>query len=260
MPSLREPGSFSRHSRTSSLGRALGNLVSGAHLNSHNRPATSNNPNNNNNGFGGVYNGNNGALTPGAAPDTPTGVSATLSPLGGRRGSAGPLDGALLAAAAAASAQQASSARMENTPRVHEIPSSVLFGRQMRRGEVVATAVDDYMAILCAVCSCRSDRSPLGVAPGAHLSDGHLHLILVRRCSRAQYLRFLMEVARKGITEDTPVRFPFIEVQEATAFSIASRGGTLGHWNVDGELVRCRRLTGQVHMGLVEVFGRGIEI
>lgn len=39
-----------------------------------------------------------------------------------------------------------------------------------------------------AVMSCRNEKAPSGVAAHAHLADGHLHLILIRKCSRRQYL------------------------------------------------------------------------
>lgn len=40
-----------------------------------------------------------------------------------------------------------------------------------------------------AVMSCRNDKAPDGLAAHAHLADGLLHLILIRKCSRPSYLR-----------------------------------------------------------------------
>lgn len=39
---------------------------------------------------------------------------------------------------------------------------------------------------MAVVMPCRSDRSDLGLAPYAHMSDGIIHLILVRKCSAMQ--------------------------------------------------------------------------
>ena len=32
-----------------------------------------------------------------------------------------------------------------------------------------------------------------------HLSDGNIHLVMVRRCSRLQYLRFLLKLSSTGL-------------------------------------------------------------
>lgn len=46
-----------------------------------------------------------------------------------------------------------------------------------------------FHSIGAAVMSCRNDKAPEGVAAHAHLADGLLHLILIRECSRPDYLR-----------------------------------------------------------------------
>lgn len=46
---------------------------------------------------------------------------------------------------------------------------------------------------------CRSDKSTRGVARFGHLSDGNVHLVMVRKCSRLRYLRFLISMA-SGLT------------------------------------------------------------
>ena len=57
---------------------------------------------------------------------------------------------------------------------------------------------------MVAVSPCRSDMSARGLAPWAHLADGRLTLMLVRDCSRLQYLRFLASIPRAGAPEPTP--------------------------------------------------------
>lgn len=53
------------------------------------------------------------------------------------------------------------------------------------------TCQTKFHSIGAAVMSCRNDKAPEGVAAHAHLADGLLHLILIRECSRPDYLRFV---------------------------------------------------------------------
>lgn len=65
-----------------------------------------------------------------------------------------------------------------------------------------------FKGIMVVVTPCRSDRSTLGLLPYCHLNDGRLHLILIRDCSRLQYLKFLASIpvsgARLAILEELP--------------------------------------------------------
>lgn len=45
-----------------------------------------------------------------------------------------------------------------------------------------------FLSIGAAVISCRNERAPDGLVADAHLSDGFLHLILVKDCPHAMYL------------------------------------------------------------------------
>lgn len=46
----------------------------------------------------------------------------------------------------------------------------------------------EFNAIMAVVMPCRSDRSDSGLAPFAHMADGIIHLILVRKCTVLQVL------------------------------------------------------------------------
>ena len=46
-----------------------------------------------------------------------------------------------------------------------------------------------FQSVGAAIISCRNDKAPDGMAAYAHLADGNLHLILIRECTRVQYLR-----------------------------------------------------------------------
>ncbi|KAG0587968.1 hypothetical protein KC19_2G205600 [Ceratodon purpureus] len=114
-----------------------------------------------------------------------------------------------------------------------------------------------FHSIGAAVMSCRNEKAPEGVAAHAHLADGLLHLILVRECSRPDYLRQLLRLARRGAD---PFDFSFVEHYKTPLFTFLSHGDKESVWNVDGELLPARQLTGQVFRGLVTLFARGPEI
>lgn len=52
------------------------------------------------------------------------------------------------------------------------------------------TRLDSFHSIGAAVMSCRNDKAPDGLSAHAHLADGLLHLILIKSCSRPNYLRY----------------------------------------------------------------------
>lgn len=74
---------------------------------------------------------------------------------------------------------------------------------------------------MAVVMPCRSDRSDSGLAPFAHMADGSIHLIMVRKCSVAQYLRFLASIPRNGVI---PEDFPYVDAVDATAVRVQPIG------------------------------------
>lgn len=54
-----------------------------------------------------------------------------------------------------------------------------------------------FLAINGASMSCACPRSPKGLSPAAHLADGTTDLILVRKCSRFDFLRHLLRHTSK---------------------------------------------------------------
>lgn len=55
-----------------------------------------------------------------------------------------------------------------------------------------------FMAVNLAVVSLRNGKSPRGLCPASHLSSGHGDLVVVHRCGRLAFLRFLLGVAGGG--------------------------------------------------------------
>jgi hypothetical protein len=105
--------------------------------------------------------------------------------------------------------------------------------------------------------------------PGAHLADGRLTLVLVRRCGWAAYLRFLLLLSRRGL-EPGPGLPPFVSVLPASAVRVvappppstpsaaaASRRASV--WNIDGELAAAGDVLASVDRGALRVFARGVE-
>ena len=52
-----------------------------------------------------------------------------------------------------------------------------------------------------------NDMSTKGMIPDAHLADGVAHLLLVRKCGRFNFLRFLARLAHTG----THIHLPYVE-------------------------------------------------
>ena len=115
----------------------------------------------------------------------------------------------------------------------------------------------EITSLMVVVTPTRSDKAKGGIVPHAHLSDGRLHLIIVRKCTRAQFLRFLVSLSRGGVDE----RFDFVEVKEVEAWRLEelAPGARSSQWNVDGELMQTGFISARCHHGLVSVFGRGPE-
>lgn len=113
-----------------------------------------------------------------------------------------------------------------------------------------------FLSVGAAVISCRNERAPSGLVADAHLADGLLHLILIKKCSHALYLWHLTHLARKG---GSPLDFKFVEHHKTPAFAFTSFGKE-GVWNLDGEILQAHKLSAQVFRGLVSLFADGPEV
>lgn len=113
-----------------------------------------------------------------------------------------------------------------------------------------------FLSIGAAVISCRNEKAPDGLVADAHLSDGFLHLILIRDCHHALYLWHLTQLARKG---GNPMDFKFVEHHKTTAFTFTSFGDQ-SVWNLDGEMFEAHQLSAQVFRGLISLFAFGPEV
>ncbi|KAL0913429.1 hypothetical protein M5K25_016890 [Dendrobium thyrsiflorum] len=112
-----------------------------------------------------------------------------------------------------------------------------------------------FLSVGAAVISCRNERAPDGLVVDAHLSDGFLHLILVKDCPRPLYLWHLTKLTRRG---SNPLDFSFVEHHKTRAFTfVANHDSSV--WNLDGELFQACQVTVRACHGLINLFASGPE-
>ncbi|OMO98210.1 hypothetical protein COLO4_14061 [Corchorus olitorius] len=86
-----------------------------------------------------------------------------------------------------------------------------------------------FLSVGAAIMSNRNERAPDGLVADAHLSDGFLHLLLIKDCPHVLYLWHLTQLARKG---GNPLNFDFVEHYKTPAFTFTSLGKE-SVWNLD---------------------------
>ncbi|NXK02772.1 CERK1 kinase, partial [Herpetotheres cachinnans] len=141
-----------------------------------------------------------------------------------------------------------------------------------------------FLAINSVNMSCSCPRSPKGLSPAAHLADGSADLILVRKCSRFNFLRYLVRHRNQHDQFD----FSFVDVYRVKSFQFTSKLSednesnvtVMGKkrfgqfcrdhpacccnianstWNCDGETLDSSAIEVRVHCQLMKLFARGIE-
>ncbi|XP_061578222.1 ceramide kinase-like [Cololabis saira] len=158
-------------------------------------------------------------------------------------------------------------------------------GEETAEGEW-RTVRGKFLAINAASMCCACPRSPKGLSPAAHLADGTADLILVRKCSRLDFLRHLL----RHTSKDDQFDLTFVDVHRVLRFRFTPRhcqsdsdldlrelgkrqifsqicrdhpacGCTpaFGSWNCDGEILAHAAIDARVHSQLIRLFARGIE-
>ncbi|GAA57415.1 ceramide kinase [Clonorchis sinensis] len=88
------------------------------------------------------------------------------------------------------------------------------------------TFTGQFIAINAFLQSCRCMKAASGPSPWTHLGDGCLDLILVNKCTRKQFLQFLVRTANVSIQPSndcgrqqcSPFDLPFVRVERVCAF------------------------------------------
>lgn len=142
-----------------------------------------------------------------------------------------------------------------------------------------------FLAINLANMSCACPKSPNGLSPAAHLADGTMDLILVRKCSRFSFLRHLIRHTNGNDQFDLAFvevyrvkRFKFVpkysdeedgDIQEVSKnlfgqfcrdHPTCSSVQLASSWNCDGEIIEHAAIEVRVHCQLLRLFARGIEM
>ncbi|XP_068169854.1 ceramide kinase-like isoform X3 [Antennarius striatus] len=155
-------------------------------------------------------------------------------------------------------------------------------------GDSWRTIRGKFLAINAASMSCACPRSPKGLSPAAHLADGTTDLILVRKCSRFDFLRHLL----RHTSKDDQFDLTFVEVHRVRRFCFTPRhcqsdsdleldlrengkrqifrqfcrdyptcgcAPAYSSWNCDGEILTHTAIDVRAHCQLIKLFARGIE-
>ncbi|XP_032595876.1 ceramide kinase isoform X2 [Drosophila grimshawi] len=169
-------------------------------------------------------------------------------------------------------------------PRLFSLPlqpsDSYASSLSLRSGLQWKVIRGNFFMICGANITCACSRSPNGISRYSHLGDGCLDLILVRKTSLVNNLRFLLNTAgRAGDIRNLPFvevyrtrKFIFRTLTAATAEESPSIAGSrqpiaqsgsdtlsseYSSWNCDGEVVTDLDITMSSHCQLIDVFMRG---
>ncbi|XP_072257726.1 ceramide kinase [Pyxicephalus adspersus] len=177
----------------------------------------------------------------------------------------------------------------QSSKQLEEQQRAETYGLQHNEQEENWTTVKGkFMSINIVVMSCACPRSPKGLSPAAHLADGTADLILVRKCSRLNFLRHLIRHTKSNSDQ---FDFPFVDVYRIKTFQFTPKHseeddsestdlGNIGKknfaqictdhptcgcsqlnsvWNCDGETLEQTAIEMRVHCQLIRLFARGIE-
>ncbi|XP_064473230.1 ceramide kinase-like [Ornithodoros turicata] len=122
-----------------------------------------------------------------------------------------------------------------------------------------------FLSISCALMANRCARSSAGVAPTAHLGNGVMDVILVTQCSRLNFLKFLLAIAKSETR--SPFKYPFVHCFRTSSLEFVPKadnspqgsGKCTSTWQCDGELLSESALQVRCHRQLLRLFAFGIE-
>lgn len=127
---------------------------------------------------------------------------------------------------------------------------------QQQEEKLIAIELEGpFVGVNAAITACRCPQTRKGFSPANHLGNGCADLIVIKPCSRLQYLRYLL---RTGWTKKSPFELKYVEAFRCREFEfIAHRSSTASSWNVDGEVLNEYSIRVRVNNQLLRVFGTG---
>ncbi|XP_030373671.1 ceramide kinase isoform X2 [Scaptodrosophila lebanonensis] len=174
--------------------------------------------------------------------------------------------------------------RTLNLQGAQSLTSSLNFGSPTSTTAQWKSIKGNFFMICGANITCACSRSPNGISRYSHLGDGYLDLILVRKTSLLNNVRFLLNTAGR----DGDIRnLPFVEVYRTRKFNFRTLTAAItspdegfsingscqpitepsdanstqlnefSSWNCDGEVVTDLDITMSSHCQLIDVFMRG---
>lgn len=129
----------------------------------------------------------------------------------------------------------AKSSTLKVSASVQSVPRSPSWSNQCDP-ENWQTVRGSFIAINAFVQSCRCVKAAKGPAPWAHLGDGCIDLVLIRACSRRQFLQFLLRISSSShnvlksssSSSESPFDLPFVSVHRVCAFRFKGLAHQLG--------------------------------
>ncbi|CAG0882190.1 unnamed protein product [Darwinula stevensoni] len=116
-----------------------------------------------------------------------------------------------------------------------------------------------FLQVGLCVSTCDNMHSPGGLSPRAHFGDGHMDLLLVKKTSFFNYIRFLLRLHFSAGSQYQMSFASLRRVQEMKYIPREDPNQTHSIWNCDGEIQADPALNFRIHCQLVEIFSRGIE-
>lgn len=163
--------------------------------------------------------------------------------------------------------------------RAREQPLSALLKDQENAPESWHCLRGRFIGINNVTLPCMCGLTKEGLSPVAHLGDGCTDLVLIKKCSRLNYMRYLL---RSAFHHDDPFALNFVRVfrvrefqfhpiclddveAEAPSSEQTRKSPSFQQqpcssvWNCDGEIVEEPAINVKVFCQLVKLFARGIE-
>jgi len=128
----------------------------------------------------------------------------------------------------------------------------------------------DFQSLACVNMTCRCGKSKFGMSPSCHTGNGFADMIIVKKTSRINFIRYLLKLSDNGMDSFTDLSFVEVFRSNEFAFEINSRDFEAAEpvsslqenfkWNCDGEVMESKIVNVKVHKQLLSIFASGINL